>query len=125
MHALNGLQDTVHFRCSRMSLMNCQSLLQAGEQYDVVILDPPAFTKSRNSDQKCHQRLSGDQYPKGLKLVKDGGYLATCSCSHYHDIMRAVSKNHLPRQLKVPHKRLRQVEFQNTGPRSSDSVGSG
>lgn len=64
--------------------MNCQSWLPAGEQYDVVILDPPAFTKSREATKnaiKGYREIN----MKGMKLVKDGGYLATCSCSAFHD----------------------------------------
>ena len=53
-----------------------------GRQYDVVILDPPAFTKSRgtvNSAIRGYKEIN----LRGLKMVKPGGYFATCSCSHY------------------------------------------
>ena len=50
----------------------------------MVILDPPAFTKSRSSVKKRGEGLPGDQFA-GMKLVKDGGFLATCSCSHFMD----------------------------------------
>lgn len=46
--ALNGLQDTVHFQCADVFNL-LPELEKQGEKYDVVILDPPAFTKSRNS----------------------------------------------------------------------------
>ena len=87
---LNGLQDTVHFRCANV-LDELPKLAAAGEKYDVVILDPPAFTKSREATKnaiKGYREIN----MKGLKLVKDGGYLATCSCSHLHDT-GAASKN--------------------------------
>ena len=77
----NGLQDTVRFRCANV-LDELPRLASAGEQYDVVILDPPAFTKSREATKnaiKGYREINR----KGLQLVKDGGYLATCSCSHF------------------------------------------
>lgn len=59
----NHLEDTVHFRCANV-LDELPKLAEAGEKYDVVILDPPAFTKSREYHEECHQRLSGDQYER-------------------------------------------------------------
>ena len=78
---LNHLENTVHFRCANV-LDELPKLASAGEKYDVVILDPPAFTKSREATKnaiKGYREIN----MKGLKLVKDGGYLATCSCSHF------------------------------------------
>ncbi len=78
---LNHLEDTVHFRCANV-LDELPKLAAAGEKYDVVILDPPAFTKSKEATKnaiKGYREIN----MKGLKLVKDGGYLATCSCSLY------------------------------------------
>lgn len=77
----NHLEETVHFRCANV-LDELPKLAQEGEKYDVVILDPPAFTKSREATKnaiKGYREIN----MKGLKLVKDGGYLATCSCSHF------------------------------------------
>ena len=54
----------------------------AGEKYDLVVLDPPAFCKSA-SEVKDAYRGYKDVNLQGVKLVKKGGYLATCSCSHY------------------------------------------
>ena len=78
---LNHLENNVHFRQANV-LDELPKLAQAGEKYDVVILDPPAFTKSREATKnaiKGYREIN----MKGLKLVKDGGYLATCSCSHF------------------------------------------
>ena len=78
---LNGLDSTVKFRQANV-LDELPKLAEAGEKYDVVILDPPAFTKSREATKnavKGYREIN----MKGLKLVKDGGYLATCSCSHF------------------------------------------
>lgn len=52
------------------------------DQFDVVILDPPAFTKSRNTINGA-KRGYKEINLRGLKMVKQGGYFITCSCSHY------------------------------------------
>ena len=57
-------------------------LEREGEKFDVVILDPPAFTKSRNSVKNAVKGYREINL-RGMKLVKDGGFLATCSCSHF------------------------------------------
>ena len=104
---LNHLEDTVHFRCANV-LDELPKLAQAGETYDVVILDPPAFTKSREATKnaiKGYREIN----MKGLKLVKDGGYLATCSCSHF--MTQELLAKTVKEAAKATHKRLRQVEF--------------
>ena len=84
------------------------SLHQKGDLYDVVILDPPAFTKSRNS-VKAAVRGYREINQRGLRLVRDGGFLATCSCSHFMD--PALFRNTIAQAARDAHKRLRQVEF--------------
>lgn len=109
---LNGLQDTVHFRCANV-LDELPKLAAAGEKYDVVILDPPAFTKSREATKnaiKGYREIN----MKGLKLVKDGGYLATCSCSHF--MTQELLAKTVKEAAKATHKRLRQVEFRTQAP---------
>ena len=79
--ALNGLSDKVKFLCA--DVFDLLPKLEAeGEKYDVVILDPPAFTKSRSSVKNAIKGYREINL-RGMKLVKDGGYLATCSCSHF------------------------------------------
>lgn len=109
---LNHLENTAHFRQANV-LDELPKLAQAGEKYDVVILDPPAFTKSREATKnaiKGYREIN----MKGLKLVKDGGYLATCSCSHFmtQDLLAKTVKE----AAKATHKRLRQVEFRTQAP---------
>ncbi|MFR6529163.1 MAG: class I SAM-dependent rRNA methyltransferase [Roseburia inulinivorans] len=109
---LNHLENIVHFRQANV-LDELPKLAQAGEKYDVVILDPPAFTKSREATKnaiKGYREIN----MKGLKLVKDGGYLATCSCSHFmtQDLLAKTVKE----AAKATHKRLRQVEFRTQAP---------
>lgn len=109
---LNGLQDTVQFRCANV-LDELPRLAEAGEQYDVVILDPPAFTKSREATKnaiKGYREINR----KGLQLVRDGGYLATCSCSHF--MTQELLSKTIKEAAKSVHKRLRQVEFRTQSP---------
>lgn len=109
---LNHLQDTVDFRCANV-LDELPKLAAAGEQYDVVILDPPAFTKSREATKnaiKGYREIN----MKGMKLVKDGGYLATCSCSHF--MTQELLAKTIKEAAKATHKRLRQVEFRTQSP---------
>ena len=109
---LNHLENTAHFRQANV-LDELPKLAQAGEKYDVVILDPPAFTKSREATKnaiKGYREIN----MKGLKLVKDGGYLATCSCSHF--ITQELLAKTVKEAAKATHKRLRQVEFRTQAP---------
>ena len=109
---LNGLDATVKFRQANV-LDELPKLAEAGEKYDVVILDPPAFTKSREATKNAMKGYR-EINMKGLKLVKDGGYLATCSCSHFmtQDLFIKV----IGQAAKAAHKRLRQVEFRTQAP---------
>ncbi|MCQ2523098.1 MAG: class I SAM-dependent rRNA methyltransferase [Lachnospiraceae bacterium] len=103
----NNLSDTVHFRAADV-LDELPKLYEQGEKYDVVILDPPAFTKSREATKnaiKGYREIN----MKGLKLVKDGGFLATCSCSHF--MTQELFTQTISQAAKSVHKRLRQVEF--------------
>ncbi|MBQ9142577.1 MAG: class I SAM-dependent rRNA methyltransferase [Lachnospiraceae bacterium] len=104
---LNGLQDRVRFICE--DVFELLPRLEAeGESFDVVILDPPAFTKSRNSIKnavKGYREIN----VRGLKLVRDGGFLVTCSCSHFMD--PDLFAKTIREAANGAHKRLRQVEF--------------
>ncbi|MCF0134439.1 MAG: class I SAM-dependent rRNA methyltransferase [Blautia sp.] len=108
----NGLAETVHFRASDV-FDELPKLYEAGQQYDLVILDPPAFTKSKDT---IKQAMKGyrEINMKGMKLVKDGGYLATCSCSHYMDYENFTKV--IKQAAQSVHKRLRQVEFRTQSP---------
>ena len=79
-----------------------------GEKFDVVILDPPAFTKSRNSVKNAVKGYREINL-RGMKLVKDGGYLATCSCSHF--MTPELFTKTIREAAANVHKRLRQVEY--------------
>ena len=108
----NGLDKTVKFRCANV-LEELPKLAAANEKYDVVILDPPAFTKSKEATKnaiKGYREIN----MKGLKLVKDGGYFATCSCSHF--MTQELLAKTVKEAAKATHKRLRQIEFRTQGP---------
>ena len=104
---LNNLQDTVRFETADVFDLLPQ-LEEQGETYDVVILDPPAFTKSRASIKnavKGYREIN----MRGMRLVKNGGFLATCSCSHFMDpdlFARTIAE-----AARSARRRLRQVEF--------------
>ena len=109
---LNGLEDKVSFVCADVFDF-LPALEEKGEKFDVVILDPPAFTKSRNSIKnavKGYREIN----VRGMKLVKDGGFLATCSCSHFMD--PELFAKTIREAAHGAHKRLRQVEFKTQAP---------
>ncbi len=104
---LNGLEDRVSFRVADVFDL-LPKLEEDGERYDVVILDPPAFTKSRTATK---QAIKGyrEINMRGLKLVRDGGFLATCSCSHF--MTPELFTETIAQAARSVHKRLRQVEY--------------
>lgn len=104
---LNHLEDRVTFQCA--DVFELLPRLEARkESFDVVILDPPAFTKSRNSVKnavKGYREIN----VRGLKLVRDNGFLVTCSCSHFME--PELFARTIREAAAGAHKRLRQVEF--------------
>ena len=91
---------------------NCFDLLRAlsdqGEKYDLVILDPPAFTKTRQMTERALRGYKEINL-RGMKLVPDGGFLVSCSCSqHVDDAAFTAMLNEAARDAK---KKLRMVEF--------------
>lgn len=109
---LNHLEDRVKFQCADVFELLPQ-LEEQGERYDVVILDPPAFTKSRNSVKSAVKGYREINI-RGMKLVQDGGFLATCSCSHFMD--PELFAKTIREAATGAHKRLRQVEFRTQAP---------
>ena len=110
--ALNGLSDRVNFMVADV-LDLLPKFAEEGRKYDVVILDPPAFTKSREATKnaiKGYREIN----MKGLRLVKDGGYFATCSCSHF--MTQELLRETIAQAAQSVHKRLRQIEFRTQAP---------
>ena len=104
---LNHLEDTVRFQCADVFEL-LPELEERKETFDVVILDPPAFTKSRNSIKNAVKGYREINL-RGMKLVRNGGFLVTCSCSHFMD--PDLFAKTIREAANGAHKRLRQVEF--------------
>lgn len=104
---LNRLEDKVSFICEDVFEL-LPRLERQGEKFDVVILDPPAFTKSRSSVKNAVKGYKEINL-RGMKLVKDGGFLVTCSCSHF--MTPELFADTIKQAAKNVHKRLRQVEY--------------
>ena len=109
---LNGLEDRVKFICRDVFEL-LPELEKQGEKFDVVILDPPAFTKSRNSIKNAVKGYREINL-RAMKLVKDGGFLATCSCSHF--MSYELFTQTIGQAARNVHKRLRQVEYRTQAP---------
>src|SRR3954467_11220401 len=106
--ALNGVDKICRFEC-----MNAFDVLKAwareGKQYDVVMLDPPSFTKTRDNIQKA---ITGykEINLRGMKLVKPGGFLVTSSCTNL--IQPELFLQIIDREAKDARRKIRQVTFQ-------------
>ena len=110
--ALNNVTDRVSFLCEDVFEL-LPRLQEEGETFDVVILDPPAFTKSRNSVKKAVKGYREINY-RAMKLVKDGGFLATCSCSHF--MTEDLFEKTILQAASGARRRLRQVEKRTQSP---------
>ena len=109
---LNGLEDRVQFLCRDVFEL-LPELEEKKEKFDVVILDPPAFTKSRSSIKNAVKGYREINL-RALKLVREGGFLATCSCSHFMDY--ELFTQTIGQAARSAHKRLRQVEYRTQAP---------
>ena len=108
---LNGLENTVHFiTANAFDLLSSQS--RQGESYDVIILDPPAFTKTRSAVDSALRGYKEINL-RAMKMICPGGYLITCSCSqHVLPEMFREMVNDAAKDAKVL---LRQIEFRTQG----------
>ena len=77
----NGLTDRMDFLCADVFDL-LPKLLEEKADYDMIILDPPAFTKSRKTVGSAERGYKEINY-RAMRLLPRGGYLATCSCSHF------------------------------------------
>ncbi len=109
---LNNLTDRVRFETA--DVFDLLPKLEAeGRKFDVVILDPPAFTKSRTATKQAIRGYR-EINMRGLRLVKDGGFLATCSCSHF--MTPQLFTETIAQAANSVHRRLRQVEYRTQAP---------
>ena len=105
---LNHMEDKIRFLRADVFDLLTEMAKEGVCPYDLIILDPPAFTKSRDTIKSAIRGYKEINL-KALRLLPRGGYLATCSCSHFMDpelftkTIREAASN--------VHKRLRQVEY--------------
>ena len=109
---LNGLEEKVKFTCADVFDL-LPELVAKGESYDVVILDPPAFTKSRQATKNAVKGYREINI-KGMKLVRPGGFLCTCSCSHF--MTPELLEKTIMEAAKGARRRLRLVEYRIQSP---------
>lgn len=108
---LNGVEFRVRFECANaFDFLRAQQTAKA--QYDVVILDPPAFTKTRSAVEGALRGYKEINL-RGMKLTRDGGFFITCSCSQHvtPDLFRGM----LMDAQKDAHVQLRQIEWRTQG----------
>lgn len=108
---LNGVEDRVRFECAN-AFDFLRAHQTAKEQYDVVILDPPAFTKTRSAVEGALRGYKEINL-RGMKLTREGGFFITCSCSQHvtPDLFRGM----LLEAQKDAHVQLRQIEWRTQG----------
>ena len=108
---LNGLENCVHFETANVfDLLGDQS--RSGVKYDVIILDPPAFTKSRSTVEKASRGYKEINL-RAMKMLNPGGYLITCSCSQH--LLPAMFQQVIMEAAGDARVLLRQVEFRTQG----------
>ena len=107
--ALNKLDHIVHFET-----MNAFDVLKTwgkeGKKFDVVMLDPPAFTKSRSNIEKA---ITGykEINLRGMKMIRNGGFLVTSSCTNL--VSPELFLDTIDMAAKDAKKRIRQVTYQS------------
>lgn len=108
---LNGLEDRVHFvTANAFDLLSDQS--RKKEKYDVIILDPPAFTKTRGAVDSALRGYKEINL-RAMKMIETGGYLITCSCSQH--VLPEMFRNMVLDAARDAKVLLRQVEFRTQG----------
>jgi 23S rRNA (cytosine1962-C5)-methyltransferase len=109
----NGLDGKMDFVCEDVFELLTRLADRKCRDYDFIILDPPAFTKSRNTIRNAARGYKEINL-KAMKLLPRGGYLATCSCSHFmtDDLFRQV----LASAAQDAAVSLRQIEARQQAP---------
>lgn len=111
--SLNGLEDRMEFVKADVFDLLTGMAASGKKEYDLIILDPPAFTKSRATVRNAYNGYK-EINMKAMKLLPRGGYLATCSCSHFMkaDLFRQM----LADAAKDAGVSLRQIEERRQSP---------
>ena len=108
---LNGFGDNVRFiAANAFDLLSEQS--KSGQKYDVIILDPPAFTKTRSAVESALRGYKEINL-RAMKMVVPGGYLVSCSCSQH--VTPDLFKKMIQDAAYDARVSLRQVEFRSQG----------
>lgn len=110
--SLNHLEDIAHFETADI-FEALPQMEKEGRKFDVLILDPPAFAKSRQNVKNAEKGYR-EINRRAMGLVRDGGILATCSCSHFMTQELFAKMLHLA--ANDAHRRLRQIEFRTQSP---------
>ena len=105
--ALNGLENVCHFECVN-AFDVLKNLTKEEKRWDVVMLDPPSFAKSRSSIDKAVTGYKEINL-RGIKLVKPGGFLVTSSCTNL--VQPDQFNNIIQMAAKDAKRRIRQVVF--------------
>ncbi len=110
---LNGLEDKVRYLCTDVFDLLTELAAKGKADFDMIILDPPAFTKSRATVKNA---IAGykEINLKAMKLLPRGGYLATCSCSHF--MTNSLFKQMLHDAAHDAGVSLRQIEERQQSP---------
>jgi 23S rRNA (cytosine1962-C5)-methyltransferase len=109
----NGLADRMDFVTANVFELLTQLAEQKCRDYDFIILDPPAFTKSRQTVKNASRGYKEINL-KAMKLLPRGGYLATCSCSHF--MTDQLFQEMLRSAAADAQVSLRQIEARQQGP---------
>ena len=108
---LNGLEGNMEFVCE--NVFDLLTAMTGREGYDFIILDPPAFTKSRATIQSAARGYKEINL-RAMKLLPTGGYLATCSCSHF--MTEQLFEQMLRDVAQDAHVQLRRIEYRQQAP---------
>ena len=107
----NGLEDRMDFLCA--DVFDLLPTLEGKGGYDFIILDPPAFTKSRRTTDNAMRGYKEINY-RAMKLLPRGGYLATASCSHFATEEKFIRM--LRQAAADAGRQLRQIEARQQAP---------
>ena len=109
----NGLERRMDFLCADVFDLLPELEARGGDPYDFIILDPPAFTKSRATVKSAERGYREINF-RAMKLLPRGGYLATASCSHF--MPAALFEKMLRDAARDAHVELRQIEARQQAP---------
>ena len=110
---LNGLTENMQFTCANVFDLLTELYKSGNSPYDFIILDPPAFTKSKSTVKDAFRGYKEINL-KAMRLLKRGSYLATCSCSHF--MTESLFKKMLHEAAADADVSLRQIEQRQQSP---------